>query len=775
MGALDGLKVLDLGLETAGPMVGLFLADHGADVLRVEPRSGDLHAPAEQALWNRGKRKVVLDLRQPEDRVVFMRLAAKADVLIENFLPDTREHFGLTYQALQQVNPRLILCSLPGFSLEHPLASQRAWEGSVSTEAGLYELPDERDPRFFAVPVASATGAVYALNGILAALIARERDGWGQAVVVPLFDAALAAQELATTLTLKPPPVWPSLQWAGTPFIGHRQCGDGRWVFLHLGLAPHLQRFLAALAERRWVSDPEAWVARAPANPTEPRMRDALWFERRLDQLFRTKTAREWESLLVAEGLSCVTSRTTEEWLAHPQPIANGEVAEVQCGTCGTLRQPGVIPKLSLTPGQAGKPPTAVSEPAEIEARWEPQPTPEGARVDAPPLQGVRVLDFSRVIAGPSAVRTLAELGADVIRVDHPRWNPPWATAFRTLYDKGKRSLALDLKDPEAHRALNATVASFRPDVVMHNFRPGVAERIGLGEDVFRATLPSVVYASVSAFGTQGPWGHSPGWEQLVQSATGLQVRYGRDRPELLPIAVTDLTTGLSASLGVLLSLYHRARTGRGQAVHTTLSSVALFLQAPLLYRVEGESSLGTHPLHHFYQLKDGWVFLAADRSRLASVATVRGLRGLDRSPSPVNFLQEHLAKEGLREWRARLEEAGIADRVDLRPRRSRASAMLDPWVMGMGLVKRRQYPDGSVLTEGSSPLRLSRTPVVELGLAPAIGEHTSEILDQSEVEEAPEAIAPLPLLPASSGKAAWALAQAKWAPYVILKRRYHG
>lgn len=772
MAALSGLRVLDLGMETAGPTVGLFLADHGAEVVRVEARTGDPRLPAELAYWNRGKTRVVLDLRQPEDRETFMQLAARADVLIENFLPDTRVHFGLTYEALSALNPALILCSLPGFSLEHPLATQRAWEGAVSTEAGLYEVPDERDPHYFAIPVASMTGAMYALNGVLAALIARERDGFGQAVVSPLFDAAIAAQELAAALTIQPPAIWPSLQWAATPFIGHRRCADGRWVFLHLGLEAHLQRFLRVLREERWVSDPDAWLARAPERPTEPSMRTAIWFERRLNQLFLTKPAREWEHLFVQKGLSAVVSRTTEEWLAHPQPIANEEVVEVQCPTCGPLRQPGVIPRLSRTPGAPGQPARVAVAPSEILARWTPRAAPAGPRTDEPPLKGVRVMDFSRVIAGPSAVRTLAELGADVLRVDSPYFNPPWATAFRTLYDKGKRSIALDLSHAEGRRALDSVIGAFRPDVVLHNFRPGVAERLGLGEGDFRARLPGVVYGQVSAFGDRGPWGQSPGWEQLAQSATGMQVRYGRGKPELLPIAVTDLTTGLSAAFGLLLGLYHRLRTGQGQAVHATLSSVALLLQAPLLYRLDGENSLGTHAFHRFYRLKDGWAFLAADRARSRELASVRGLRGLEVAPQPAAFLEAQLVKHTRREWLARFREAGLAERLDLRPRRSRADAMLDPWVVGMGLIQRREYPDGSVLTEGNSPLRLSRTRLVEVGVAPQIGEHTSEVLDQSEVEEGLEPHAAVALLPAGPGRFSWALRQAKWAPYVIAKRR---
>lgn len=769
---LEGLRVLDLGHHVAGPLVGQLLADHGADVLRVlSPR----YPVDPRQASDRGKRLLRLDLRHPDDQARLRELVRGADVLIENSRPDSLRAKGLSPDDLLAVNPQLIVCSLPGFPHDHPLADRPAWEGTVGTEAGLYEVPDQRDPRYTEIPVASVTAALYGANGILAALLARERDGLGQHVSTSLYEAVFAVQELAAMLAVKPPPAWSSLKWAGTPFMGHYTCSDGRTVYLHLGLSRHLERFLDLVEREHLVEDLRAWRSHLSpatrATPTEPAsLREAVWFHRRLRALLATRSARQWEDILGQQGgLCCVMCRTTEEWLAHPQALAVGDVVESVTETYGPLRQPGVVPRLSRTPGAPGAPPVELDAPP----AWSPLPERSERPSRRPALDGVRVLDLSRVIAGPAAARTLAELGADVLKIEDPAFDPPWQGAFRLAWDRGKRSVLLDLSEQEGRDAFWAVVEWFRPDVVLHNFRPGVAERMGLGEDGFRERLPSVVFTAVSAYGVTGPWGRLPGWEQTAQATTGVQLRYGVDRPELLPVPVTDLATGLTAALGTLLALYHRDRGGEPQRVDATLTATSMVAQGHILHRLEAASTLGSRPLHRFYRLRGGWAFLAATPDAGAELARVRGLRGLDTTPQPGLFLEDRLRRATLKTWRARIAEAGLQGRVDLRARRDLADALNDPWAAGMGQVVRREHPGIGTVTETRCPLRLSRTPVLDLDDAAPRGLHTAEVLDRAEADEHEAPELPGPVL--SRSRARWLLSQARWGAWVVLRRRRGG
>jgi crotonobetainyl-CoA:carnitine CoA-transferase CaiB-like acyl-CoA transferase len=203
------------------------------------------------------------------------------------------------------------------------------------------------------------------------------------------------------------------------------------------------------------------------------------------------------------------------------------------------------------------------------------------------------VLDFTAVIAGPVAGRTLAELGADVLRIDDPWFRPAWADGFHALFDRGKRSAWLDLQVPAEREVLERVVADLDPQLVLQNFRPGVAERLGL-----TAYADHVV--SLSAFGTEGAWGRRPGWEQTVQAVAGIQSRYGGDAPELFPVPVHDLVTGLFGAYGALVTLFG------GGGAHASLARTATWMLA--------HHTCGDGPADGAWEKRDdGWWFVAGD------------------------------------------------------------------------------------------------------------------------------------------------------------------
>ncbi|CAN0584885.1 unnamed protein product, partial [Laminaria digitata] len=215
-------------------------------------------------------------------------------------------------------------------------------------------------------------------------------------------------------------------------------------------------------------------------------------------------------------------------------------------------------------------------------------------------------------IAGPTAARTLAELGASVHRVENPHFTAPWVEPFHIAYNAGKTSETINLKATRGQRALSELLDSFSPDVLVQNYRPGAPSKLDLDEETLRARFPSLVYAHLTAYGTRGPWGDRPGWEQTAQAACGMQRAWGgAGAPSLFPLPLNDLCTGVHGALGVLLAIYARNEDGRGRRVEAALTSSATLMQARTLFDREpgarGSSELGAAPTRRFYMARDGW------------------------------------------------------------------------------------------------------------------------------------------------------------------------
>ena len=189
--ALEHIRVIDFGQYIAGPLAGMLLADQGADVVRVDPPGGPVWDTAANATWNRGKRSIALDLKSPDDLTLARRLVEGADVVVENFRPGVMERLGLGPREMTEANPRLVYCSLPGFASDDPRAGiPLPSEGVVAAAAATFRPAEAAHrPVYTAIPIASTYAAFQAAASIVLALNARERDGRGQHIEVPLFDA----------------------------------------------------------------------------------------------------------------------------------------------------------------------------------------------------------------------------------------------------------------------------------------------------------------------------------------------------------------------------------------------------------------------------------------------------------------------------------------------------------------------------------------------------------------------------------------------------------
>jgi crotonobetainyl-CoA:carnitine CoA-transferase CaiB-like acyl-CoA transferase len=369
------------------------------------------------------------------------------------------------------------------------------------------------------------------------------------------------------------------------------------------------------------------------------------------------------------------------------------------------------------------------------------------------PLDGIKVVEIAQALAGPFAGEILAHLGADVVKVERPEgdeargWGPPFTLGGGPTFhavNMNKRSIVLDLKDPDAIAWLKGYIAE--ADVVVQNLRPGVIEELGLGAEALLALNPRLVFCSLWAFGPSGPRRLRPGYEPMVQAFAGLFSVNGGDEdpPSRFGAPVLDLGTGMWAAMGVLAALHRRARTGRGGVVDTSLFETALgWLSGHVAgYRFTGDlpsrERTGSRRLVPFqgFQTKNGTVIIAAGNDRLfAKLGAALGHPEWATDPRFVTNAERRAHREELivemervltartkGEWIDILEEAGVpcAPIQDLR------EMLAEPQTQALGILQAVPDLDLDLMT---LPVSFDgRRPPVRRR-APTLGEHTKEIV----------------------------------------------
>ena len=372
-------------------------------------------------------------------------------------------------------------------------------------------------------------------------------------------------------------------------------------------------------------------------------------------------------------------------------------------------------------------------------------------------LDGIRVLDLSRVIAGPWCGALLGDFGADVIKVedtdagDESRTWPPrkdGETAAYLLFNRNKRGVTLDLKSPEGVEVIKTLVQ--KSDVLVENFRTGTMESFGLGYDALAAINPRLIYCSVSAFGRTGPRKDSPGYEALMQAFSGIMSITGEPGgpPVRSAVSFLDLTTGILCALGVTAAVHQRERTGLGQRVDGSLLDTAVAL---LAYHAEGyllaglvPKALGSgHPSlspYRNFKCRDGqWIFIAAANDRFwgkltraldleAMAADPRFMKNGDRvaNRAELEAMLEKIIGEYDREpLLKRLEEAD----VPATPVNTVDQVMNDPQTIARGMIERVVHPKLGEIPVVGTPLKFSRMNPGVRRAAPLRGEHTDAVL----------------------------------------------
>ncbi len=375
----------------------------------------------------------------------------------------------------------------------------------------------------------------------------------------------------------------------------------------------------------------------------------------------------------------------------------------------------------------------------------------------ARPLDGVRILDFTRVLAGPLSTALLADLGAEVVKIEPPQGDDYRAigpmnngeSALFTVMNRNKQSLVLDLKHPDAVALVHEMAA--RADVVVENFRPGVADRLGIGPAQLRALNPRLVYVSVSGFGQTGPLAHRPAYDIIVQAMSGLMEATGEPdgAPTVVGEAVSDVVAGLFASWATLAALLQARTTGQGQQVDvamfdTTLSFLATSVARYLFTGRPARRVGNRHPLSApfgVYRAGDGHFALAVLNNKLFAAALqameLGGLAGDPRFASDESrSAHEPALREAIEAWAGRHDVTQVVAMLDAAgvpaaPIWNIAQALESPQTQARGLLSAVQderlpglrLPTQPVHFSGAAPNRAER--------APALGEHTDALLSQ--------------------------------------------
>ncbi|MGQ9571776.1 MAG: CaiB/BaiF CoA transferase family protein [Dehalococcoidia bacterium] len=349
--ALEGVRVVDLTNYIAGSLCPMFLADYGALVTKVEPLEGDTFRLFGLGFmgWNRGKRSIAIDLRQPDGQRLLQEMARQADVVVENFRPGVSQRLGADYETLARVNPRLVYCSIAGYGESGPYAARPAFDPLLQARSGAMAAQGGRGqpPVFLDVAVTDYSAALLGTYGIAAALYERERSGQGQRVVTSLTAATIAGQSGSFIFYEGKPPE----PEGGPDFLGPSavyrcyQAADG-WLFLACRGEEHW-RALAYAIGRPELAQPQSWPTAAAAPAQGP-------LGRMLEAIFRTDTLAKWLARLDSAGVPCAPIRGARDLLTDEHLLANDLIAEHEHPQWGLIHQTGLLVKLSRTPGHLG-------------------------------------------------------------------------------------------------------------------------------------------------------------------------------------------------------------------------------------------------------------------------------------------------------------------------------------------------------------------------------------------------------------------------------------
>lgn len=786
-GILDGVRVLDLSRGTSGPMTAMLLSDHGADVVRVEQPGGDgfEHWPG-YAVWNRGKRRVTLDLRTMSGRDDLLAMAADADVLLETYRPGVTSRLGIDFDTVHAVNDSLVYATVTGYGSDTPDAMRPGIDWLVSARCGLqwdqggwygtradhilgtdladpgFEVPDGavqtagRDgPIFLAMPWTSIGATLLTVTAISAGLFVRERTGRGQHVETSLVQAAIMANAMGWQRPERMHPSYRLWYFDKRAPKGIFRAGDGKW--LHQ-FAPIDHDFIRANA-----AGAEPATSTSGPGAVRPQVGGAGTYEEsvRFQALAHPETARaiatrgrdEWIDIFWSAGRAAQPILSAEEGLLDAPLEKEGVIVELDDPELGPIRQVGHVYGFDGIDSPAIRPRRLETvTTADVVSSWPARErhTEPTAALPSAPLEGVVVLDFGLAIAGPYGAQVLADLGATVIKVTPIDFD--LTDAIYVGSSHGKLGVAIDLKDPRGLEVARRLIAT--ADVVHHNMRTGAAERLKIGYEQARAIRPDIVYCHTRGFERDGPRTSLPGNDQMGQALSGTEYEAGGTHHGGAPIwgmlGFGDTANGILSANAVIQALRHRDRTGEGGFVHTSILNVSMLFNSYTYARPDGSGpdrrrvdalQYGFSAIQRLYETAEGWLCVfARDDQEWAALAGALGRAELGADPRFASAagrasndaelaaaLDAAFRERSAAEWFGRLDDAGVP--CEVASSTFARETFDDPEMYRRGWVIANDHEHLGRVEQVGMPFSFSATSAQNRAGSPVTGQHSRAVL----------------------------------------------
>jgi crotonobetainyl-CoA:carnitine CoA-transferase CaiB-like acyl-CoA transferase len=520
------------------------------------------------------------------------------------------------------------------------------------------------------------------------------------------------------------------------------------WLFLACGNPTFWAKLCIALGKPELVADPR--FQNAPWGIVNAPDREALY--NIIAPILAEKPRSYWLEYFERSDVPAAPVLTRDEFINDPQVVHNGMRTELDDPTLGRTVQMGIPLNFARTPGSIRSAAPLLGQHTDevlegLPARQQPRPAATKTGDSDFALEGVRVVDMTNYIAGSLCPMFLADYGAQVIKVE-----PLQGDSFRMFglgfmgWNRGKRSITLDLGQEEGQHLLRELVA--QADVVVENFRPGVAQRLGADYETLAQVNSDIIYCSVAGHGESGPYAALPAFDPLFQARSGaMAAQGGRGQPPVyLDVAITDYSAALLATYGIAAALYERERSGQGQKLVTSLTATTIAGQSGSFIFYEGKPEepqggpdfLGPSPACRCYQAADGWLFLAcrseeqwqaladvAGRPELAQAHSWRTAATASAQDRPGQMLESIFGADTVDKWLARLDSAGVPCAPIIGP----LDLLTDEHLLANDLITEHKHPQWGLIRQTGLLVKLSRTPGRLQGQAPSLGQHTDEVL----------------------------------------------
>ncbi|MBR1165207.1 CaiB/BaiF CoA transferase family protein [Bradyrhizobium elkanii] len=775
MGVLSCLRIVEIGSSAATSYCARLFADFGAAVQKVEPPTGDPIrysaplTPGGQSAWfaflNFNKSSTIIDPAAPNSLGQLTSLIDDCDILIDGRDVDSTGYASIDIGSIRRRRPALIHLEASWFGAKGPYGGFAATDSTVRALAGLVKLagpaegPPLHAPDFQAAIVAGLWGFIAAASSV----VAKTQGGRGRSWSVSIFESNLTLTEYLMFEAFARGDIMRRIGinrfWPNFPTgIYLTKCG---WVGVTTAKPEQWRAFCDMIGLPELRDDPALAF-------NEGRLQNADRIERKFMPKLKARTALEWFAEGLARKIPIVPVPEISEVLQDPERLARGAIVPFRMGEEEGLTV-GSVQRLTSTPPLRGGKVPAVGEQQAFEGnRTDVSGVSDApARIDANrgPLQGVRIIDFTMGWAGPLCTRTLADLGADVIKIEAIQYPDWWRGVDRRpgyvtdkMYEKApcfcivnrnKRGITLDLKRPQGLTLAKRLLAG--ADIAIDNFSVDVLSRLGLGYDVLRTLNPRLVMMSMSAFGTNSAHRECRAYGSTLEQGSGLPGVIGAadGQPAMTHIALGDPVGGLNGCAAVLVALIHACKTGQGQFIDLAQIECLLPFAAPWV-TVQSIGGIAPpkygnrHPQfvpHGCFRCagEDKWIIVAAtDEHMWQRLATLIGRTDWAtdaslRSAEARRAIEDEIER-GIEAWTlnrdedeamAELQSAKIACGVARLP----IDLLQDRHLRSRAFLQELERPFIGVHPQPSMPIRENANPYLVRTAAPTLGQHNREIL----------------------------------------------